>query len=93
MKGFRGNLSDLFVLLVGATAWHGGHFESYHGYLIRDGEWSKLVQGRREVLERDRATGYPIRVRVTARNELGRTLSADGWAGVRGLPGTIKRAI
>jgi hypothetical protein len=32
------------------TAYRGGHFESYHGYLIRDGEWSKLASGRREVL-------------------------------------------
>ncbi|MBK8960216.1 MAG: hypothetical protein IPM80_17830 [Proteobacteria bacterium] len=60
------------------TAWRGGHFESYHGYLIRDGEWSKLASGRREVLERDKATGYPTRVRFTGVDELGRKLNAEG---------------
>jgi hypothetical protein len=49
-----------------------------HGYLLRDGEWAKLATGRREVLERDAATGSPRRVRIEASDESGRTLHADG---------------
>lgn len=56
----------------------GAGYESYHGYLIRDGEWARLAQGRREVLARDPATGYPTRVRVTGVDERGRTLDAEG---------------
>ncbi len=50
-----------------------------HGYLLRDGVYAKLApgQGRREVLER--ATGdAPTRVRLLARDELGRELEAEG---------------
>ncbi len=50
-----------------------------HGYLIRDGEYAKLVpgRGRRTVLER--ATGdAPTRVRIEAEDELGRSLVAEG---------------
>ena len=55
-----------------------GTFTAYHGYLIRDGVWSRLANGRREVLARDPGTGYPIRVRMTGSDELGRTLDAEG---------------
>lgn len=51
---------------------------SIHGYLIRDGEWAKLKEARREVLERDPATGYQKRVRITGVDTLGRELVADG---------------
>lgn len=50
-----------------------------HGYLIRDGVYSKLVQGkgRRTVLER--ATGdAPTHVLIEAEDELGRPLVAEG---------------
>lgn len=60
------------------TADRGRGYESYHGYLIRNGEWAKLVEGRREVLERDAATGYPTVVRVTGTDARGRHLRAEG---------------
>jgi hypothetical protein len=34
------------------TAEIGQELVSIHGFLLRDGEWSKLTEGRREVLER-----------------------------------------
>jgi len=49
---------------------------SIHGFLMSDGEWSKLAEGRREVLERK--DGYPTRVRIEGRDELGRSLEAEG---------------
>ena len=60
------------------TAYAKGEFRAYHGYLIRVGVWSKLASGRRDVLERDPATGYPARVRITGVDELGRALDAEG---------------
>jgi hypothetical protein len=51
---------------------------SIHGYLLRDGVWSRLASGRREVTERDAATGYPLRVVIDATDERGRTLHAEG---------------
>ncbi|MCH2171444.1 hypothetical protein MK489_11720 [Myxococcota bacterium] len=47
-----------------------------HGFLLRDGEYAKLASGRRDVLER--RDGHPTRVRVEARDELGRDLVAEG---------------
>ena len=49
-----------------------------HGYLMRDGEWSKLGQGTREVIERNPDTGFPEIVHIVATDELGRTLDATG---------------
>jgi hypothetical protein len=49
-----------------------------HGYLLRDGVWAKLASGEREVLERHAGTGCPTRVRVTATDEQGRTVTATG---------------
>jgi len=49
---------------------------AFHGFLLEDGVWSKLVSGRREVLERKDLC--PTRVRLTATDELGRTLDATG---------------
>jgi hypothetical protein len=45
------------------------------GFLVRDGEKAALVGGTREVLER--GPGYPLRVRIAARDALGRTLEAE----------------
>lgn len=49
-----------------------------HGYLVRDGTYARLApgQGRRDVLERE--CGVPKRVRLTATDELGRQLEAEG---------------
>ena len=49
-----------------------------HGYIIRDGERSKVASGSRRVLERDPRTAYPTRVAVELVDELGRTLHAEG---------------
>ena len=49
-----------------------------HGYVVRDGEWSKLASASREVVERDPATGFPRRVDLDITDELGRTLHAEG---------------
>ncbi|MDH3705339.1 MAG: hypothetical protein OES57_04695 [Acidimicrobiia bacterium] len=49
-----------------------------HGYLMRDGTWSKVATGRREVLERADLTGAPTRVRLELTDELGRELEAEG---------------
>jgi hypothetical protein len=63
-------------------AWHvitaqiQGQCIGIHGFLLRDGVWSKLAEGRREVLER--RDHCPSRVRITGRDELGRTLEAEG---------------
>ena len=51
---------------------------SIHGYLLRDGVWAKLASGRREVVERDETNGYPLRVAIDGRDELGRALRAEG---------------
>jgi hypothetical protein len=51
---------------------------SIHGYLLREGRWAKLAKGRREVIERDARTGYPLRVEIEATDELGRALHAQG---------------
>jgi hypothetical protein len=48
-----------------------------HGYLLRDGEWSKLAAGRRDVVER-RDNGFPLRVLIDGTDELGRSLHAEG---------------
>ncbi len=56
----------------------GNGCNSIHGYLIRDGEWAKLAFARREVVERDPATGYQRRVRIEGVDTLGRELVAEG---------------
>ena len=48
-----------------------------HGSLMRDGEWSKMASGQREVLERD-AEGFPLRVQFDGVDELGRSVHAEG---------------
>lgn len=55
-----------------------GECISIHGYLLRDGVWSKLASGRREVVERDPSTGYPSRVVLDGVDQLGRALHAQG---------------
>ncbi len=49
-----------------------------HGYLLRDGEWSKVASGSREVLRRHPGTAYPSSVAVDLVDELGRSLHAEG---------------
>ncbi len=56
----------------------GNGCQSIHGYLIRDGKWAKLASATREVVERDRSTGFPLRVRIEGVDELGRKLRAEG---------------
>jgi hypothetical protein len=48
-----------------------------HGYLLRDGQWSKLARAERTVAERD-ADGYPVEVVIEGDDELGRPLRAVG---------------
>lgn len=55
-----------------------GACEIVHGSLVLDGEWSPLRGGVREVVERDPATGNPVRVRIRGTDERGRELEADG---------------
>ncbi len=49
-----------------------------HGYVLRDGEWSKVVSGSRRVLAREPVTAYPKAVAVDLVDELGRDLHAEG---------------
>ena len=49
-----------------------------HGYVLRDGEWSKLKSAVREVVERDEDTGFPRRVQLDITDEAGRQLHAEG---------------
>lgn len=71
-----------YATMSDRDAWHvitanfGAGYVAIHGFLLRDGVWSKLAEGTREVLERK--DHYPTRVRITGRDELGRTLEAEG---------------
>jgi len=49
-----------------------------HGYVLRDGIQAKVASGRREVLERDDATGAPTRVAIELVDDQGRELRAEG---------------
>jgi hypothetical protein len=49
-----------------------------HGYLLRDGVWSKVHSGRRRVLERHPDTAYPTAVALDLGDEAGRSLHAEG---------------
>ena len=49
-----------------------------HGYVLRDGEWSKLQSAEREVVERDPDTGFPRRVVLDIVDEAGRELHCEG---------------
>jgi len=49
-----------------------------HGYVLRDGEWSKVASGRRSVLDRHPDTAYPTAVAIDLVDELGRDLHAEG---------------
>jgi hypothetical protein len=48
------------------------------GFLMRDSVVTRLKSGNREVLERDESTGAPVRVLVTAVDEEGHELHAEG---------------
>lgn len=56
----------------------GQGYQSIHGYYMRDGEWSKLARASRVVTERDRRTGFPLRVEIEGADELGRPFTASG---------------
>jgi hypothetical protein len=49
-----------------------------HGYILRDGTWSKVASGSRRVLERDPRTSYPTVVALDLVDEAGRSLHAHG---------------
>ena len=49
-----------------------------HGYVLRDGVWSKVSSGSRRVLARHEHTAYPTAVAVDLVDELGRALHAEG---------------
>jgi hypothetical protein len=51
------------------------------GFLMRDGVWSRLASGARQV-ERD-ATGRPARITISGTDELGRTVEAAGTVASR----------
>ena len=55
----------------------GEGLKSIHGYLIRDGEWSKLAGGTRQVTRRD-DEGFPLTVTFDGVDELGREIHAEG---------------
>jgi hypothetical protein len=71
-----------YATMSETDAWHaitanfGSGYIAIHGFLLRDGVWSKLVEGTREVLERK--DHCPTRVRITGKDELGRSLEAEG---------------
>jgi hypothetical protein len=51
-----------------------------HGYLIREGLMGHLLNGRRDVVERDLNSGAPTKIRLEATDSLGRTFDASGVA-------------
>lgn len=81
--GFAAHGGYSYATASAADAFHtitmdwGEGCRSIHGFLLRDGERSALAEGLREVVERD-ADGFPVRVRVTGTDELGRRLEAEG---------------
>ncbi|HQV56575.1 MAG TPA: hypothetical protein PKV27_01090 [Ilumatobacteraceae bacterium] len=56
----------------------GNGMNSIHGYLLRDGVWSKLASATRQVVDRSPRTGYQTRVQIDGIDELGRELHAEG---------------
>jgi hypothetical protein len=56
----------------------GQGMNSIHGYLLLDGEWSKLASATRTVVERTPGTGFQTRVVIEGVDELGRELHAEG---------------
>lgn len=71
-----------YATMSDQDAWHiitanfGTGYVGIHGFLLRDGVWSKLTEGTREVL--DRKDHCPSHVRITGKDELGRTFEAEG---------------
>jgi hypothetical protein len=52
--------------------------ELVHGHQVRGGRWSKLTRATRVVEDRDHATGFPSRVRITGVDDEGRSLDVLG---------------
>lgn len=71
-----------YATMSDQDAWHtitadfGEGCISIHGFLLQDGVYAKLVEGTREVLARE--DHCPTHVRITGKDELGRTLEAEG---------------
>jgi hypothetical protein len=72
-----------------ASQGHGFHLISFHsgegyigmhGHILRDGAWSRVSSGQRQVLARESATGAPSRVAIDLTDEMGRELHAEGEA-------------
>jgi hypothetical protein len=70
--------ADEQFLLLTSLDGNFGKFVSYvfTGYLVRDGIHSPLVDSQREVVER--VDNYPTRLRISATDALGRTMTAEG---------------
>ena len=56
----------------------GGDSVAIHGYVLRDGTWSKVVSGSRSVTRRHEPSGHPETVTLDLVDELGRRLHAEG---------------
>jgi hypothetical protein len=56
----------------------GAGCNNIHGYLVRDGVWSKLASATRDVVERDPSTGFQRRLHIHGADELGRPFDAEG---------------
>ena len=54
------------------------HQRAHLPYLIQNGEWSARAHARREVLAREKTTGYPTQVLITGQHLPGRELHAEG---------------
>jgi hypothetical protein len=63
---------------VGTDGAFGTEGLAIHGYLLRDGTWSKVTSGTRRVLERHPRTSYPSAVALDLTDESGRELHAEG---------------
>ncbi len=73
--GFHAITMDFDGGSIGGT---GAGSLAIHGYVLRDGEWSKVASGSRSVLARHPDTAYPTAVAVDLVDELGRSLHAEG---------------
>lgn len=56
----------------------GNGCQSIHGHYTRGGQRAVLVSANREVVERDRDSGFPLRVVIDGVDADGRTLHAEG---------------
>jgi hypothetical protein len=66
---------DLFHVVTMDFA---GESVAIHGSVARDGTWSKVVSGSRQVVRRNEPSGHPAEVTLDVTDELGRQLHAEG---------------